>query len=266
MTAIITGEAVVLELRPASFLLRAVGLIIDVVLTLVLYFVALTVVGSAAESTDLSTGVMMSLVLLIFFTVIVPVTVETLTRGRSLGKMIVGIRVVRDDGGAIRVRHAVIRGLAGFLEIYMTLGSVALLAGMFNERAKRLGDLMAGTHALKDRVTEEVKVVPEVPPRLRGWATMADIGRLPDAVSRRTLAYMQQAARMTPEARWRVSTELVAEVSRYVAPSAPQGTGPDEFLSAVMAERRSRDLARLTKSAARSAKLAQRIERLPYAD
>jgi uncharacterized RDD family membrane protein YckC len=57
MSAIITGEAVVLELRPASF------------------------------------------------------------AARSVGKLAVGLRLVRDDGGSIRFRHALMGGLLGAFAI-----------------------------------------------------------------------------------------------------------------------------------------------------
>jgi uncharacterized RDD family membrane protein YckC len=36
---------------------------------------------------------------LIVVFLVYPTTVETLTRGKSLGKLVLGLRVVRDDGG-----------------------------------------------------------------------------------------------------------------------------------------------------------------------
>ncbi len=38
---------------------------------------------------------------------------ETLSRGRSLGKLALGLRVVSDDGGPERFRQALMRALAG---------------------------------------------------------------------------------------------------------------------------------------------------------
>ena len=65
-----------------------------------------------------------TLVSVVLCFVVVPAAVETLSRGRSLGKLAAGLRIVRDDGGAIRFRHAVIRALIGFLEIYLTFGGL----------------------------------------------------------------------------------------------------------------------------------------------
>src|SRR3546814_2286922 len=60
--------------------------------------------------------------LLVVVTVVAPTTVETVTRGRSLGKLAVGGRIVRPDGGAIGFRHAFLRALLGVLELWFTLG------------------------------------------------------------------------------------------------------------------------------------------------
>ena len=144
LSSIITGEAVVLELRPASFAARALGLLLDVMVNVVL--LVLMLIGVAAASADLDEAAARALMLssVVFCFVIVPVAVETLSRGLSLGKLAAGLRVVRDDGGAIRFRHALIRGLTGFLEIYLTLGGLAIAVALFNDRSKRLGDIDGG--------------------------------------------------------------------------------------------------------------------------
>ena len=131
---------------------RALGLFVDVVCHGVLLVAIL--IGLAAAGGDLDDAAVRALVLcsVVFCLVVVPVTVETLSRGRSLGKLATGLRVVRDDGGAIRFRHALIRGLTGFLEIYLTLGGLALAVSLFNDKSRRLGDLMAGTYAVRSRV------------------------------------------------------------------------------------------------------------------
>src|SRR4051812_41573917 len=80
-----------------------------------------------------------------------PVTMETLTRGRSLGKLAAGLRVVRDDGGPIRLRHALVRGLLAVVEIFATLGRVALITPLLNPRGKRPRGPLPGTVGLRGR-------------------------------------------------------------------------------------------------------------------
>jgi len=69
---------------------------------------------SAAVNAGLDEALMtaISVVALVLFIFVAPVTVETLSHGRSLGKLAVGARIVRDDGGSIGLRHAAIRGMA----------------------------------------------------------------------------------------------------------------------------------------------------------
>lgn len=265
MSSIITGEAVVLELRPASFAARALGLILDVATNVVLLIVMMTVIASAYSDLDGAAARALVLVSVVFCFVILPVAVETLTRGLSLGKLAAGLRIVRDDGGAIRFRHALIRGLIGFLEIYLTFGGLAIAVALFNDKSKRLGDVVAGTYSLRRRVPAEPPFVPFVPPHLRSWAALADIGRIPDAVARRSAQFIRQAGRMSPASRASMAVSLATELSACVAPPPPAGTGPEEYLAAVLVERRERELARLTRARARSTGVGERLNRLPYA-
>jgi len=131
LSSIITGEAVVLELRPASFAARALGLLLDVVANIVLFVVMMSVIAAAYRDLDGAAAKALVLVSVVFCFVILPVAVETLTRGLSLGKLAAGLRIVRDDGGAIRFRHALIRGLIGFLEIYLTFGGLAIAVALW---------------------------------------------------------------------------------------------------------------------------------------
>src|SRR5215217_1557944 len=45
-----------------------------------------------------------------------PTAIETLTRGRSLGKLAFGLRTVRDDAGPISFQHSFVRALIGVVE------------------------------------------------------------------------------------------------------------------------------------------------------
>lgn len=264
LSSIITGEAVVLELRPASFAARALGLLLDVVVNVVLLIIMLLAIAAASQALDDAATQGLVLACVVFCLVIVPVAVETLTRGRSLGKLAAGLRIVREDGGAIRFRHAVIRGLTGFLEIYLTFGGVAIAVALFNDRSKRLGDVVAGTYSLRSRVPVEAAVLAHAPPYLHAWVSTADIGRIPDATARRATQFMRQAARMAPLSRSEMVAALATEVAGNVAPQPPLGTRPEDYLAAVMAERRNRELDRLLRARERSTAVGERLNRLPF--
>lgn len=254
----------VLELRPASFAARALGLLLDVLAHGALLFGLLTVLGAAAPRLDsAATGAIVTSIVVFCF-VVLPVTVETLSRGLSLGKLATGLRIVRDDGGSIRFRHALIRGLIGFLEIYATVGGLAVAVALFNGRSKRLGDFVAGTYALRRRVRAEAPVLHGVPFQLQPWASLADIGRIPDAAARRASLFIRQAGRMSPASRMAMAQSLATELATHVAPPPPPGTGPEEYLTAVLGERSRRELDRLRLTGERNARLGARLGRLPY--
>ncbi|MRG60590.1 RDD family protein [Agromyces sp. CFH 90414] len=238
---LVTGEAVALDVRPASALIRAGGTAIDVIVSVVLLVgVVLAINGLRLDEAAWRAVGISALVVVL---VVVPTTVETASRGRSLGKLALGLRVVRDDGGAIGLRHAFVRALTGVLEIYLTFGGLAALVGFLNPSSKRLGDLLAGTHAQVERAPRVPTQAFGVPTALLGWATVADVGRLPDTLERRVASFFANVGHLVPASRARVAASLAAEVAPYVepVPDAPA----ELFLAGVVALRRERDLAAL---------------------
>src|SRR5919202_4292822 len=114
---VVTGEAVALELRPASFATRSLALGLDLVVMLAAGIAISVVLGYALPDVDEAAARAIGLLAVVGVIVGLPVTVETLTRGRSVGKLAAGLRVVRDDGGPIRLRHALVRALLAVVEI-----------------------------------------------------------------------------------------------------------------------------------------------------
>lgn len=75
---------------------------------------------------------------------------EWLWKGRSVGKAMLCIRVVRVNGQPIGVWEALGRNLFRMIDVWM-LG-VGLLAIMFTPHERRFGDFLAGTIVINDRV------------------------------------------------------------------------------------------------------------------
>lgn len=193
--------------------------------------------------------------------VLLPAAVETLSQGKSLGRLALGDRIVRDDGGAITFRHAFIRALVGFVEIVMTLGGLAVIVAMLNARAKRLGDLIAGTYSQYERVVEPTSSVFGVPVELLDWATIADVGRMPDPLSRRIAQFLRQASGHTPATRARLAALLAADAATYVSPM-PE-CDPELALAGIAALRRNREAIALQLERARLNDLHPTLAALP---
>jgi len=255
---VLSGEAVVLDVQPIGFLLRAAGAAIDMFIGYVVlllwmilrqWLLDLGVISGAVDQ-------IANVVSIVFCFLVLPVAVEVITRGRSLGKLAVGGRIVRIDGGAIGFRHAFIRGLLGVLEVYMTFGGVAILVGAFNARSQRLGDLVAGTYSQRVRTPRLVVSEPVLPPALLSWAQIADVARMPDRLARRISQFLQTSPNMVPVARTRVAQNLLAEAAPFVSPipAAP----PEMVLVGITVLRRERERRALEFANARTEKLTGR--------
>jgi uncharacterized RDD family membrane protein YckC len=261
---LLVGEAVGLDVRPASFVLRAGGGIIDFIISFAILIVLVLGVGGLASAGVIDEALVAALIIsaTVMCFVVIPTTVEVLMKGRSVGKLAVGARIVRDDGGAISIRHSVIRGLVGALEIYMTLGSIAVVTALLNTKSKRLGDLLAGTYSQHERVPVPVSNVRGVPVMLQAWAEVADVARLPDRLAQRVVQFLLQSPRMSPATRERLADELAVEVTPYVSP-IPH-VHPALFLAGVAAVRRDREYAALTLQQGALTRLDPILQSLPH--
>ena len=238
---LVTGEAVALDLRPASFVLRAAGTMIDYLVYVLAFVGGMLLMSYIVMQLQLDPALFtaLSIVTFVVCLVVAPTVVETLSSGRSLGKLAIGARIVRDDGGAIGLRHAFIRALVAVLEIVMTAGSIAAITALLNGRSKRLGDLLAGTYSQNERVSKHSPAVFGVPAQLLQWAKTADVAKMPDGLARRVSTFLGQSGGLTPQTRAGLSRQLATEVSVFVSP-IPQ-VDAELFLAAVVALRRDRE-------------------------
>lgn len=244
MSEVVTGEAVVLDLRLARLASRGVALALDVLCQVaalfVLSFVVLT--GAVDSALEITVGLVVVVAVLVGY----PVTVETLSRGRSLGKMAMGLRVVRDDGGPIRFRQALVRGLAGFFVDFWALGllgAVAVFVSLSSEKGKRIGDFLAGTIVVRERMPASTAAVVYMPPWLAGWAAGLDLSRLPDDLALAVRNYLARQLNFTVTAADTLAWGLASDVARHIGVPVPYGIRPVDYLSAVLAERRARERA-----------------------
>src|SRR6187549_110586 len=91
---LVTGEAVALDLPPAGLGIRMASGLIDVVATFALLIGLMIGLIVAAARTDDALAAVASLAAVIVALLVYPTTLETLTRGRSLGKLAFGLRAV----------------------------------------------------------------------------------------------------------------------------------------------------------------------------
>ncbi|MBN2176654.1 MAG: RDD family protein [Demequinaceae bacterium] len=260
---ILIGEGVRLESGAAPVTLRIGSALIDGLAIVVLIMIFTNVLEPFLyENFALFNAVIILFYVTVFL--IIPATVETLTRGQSLGRLAVGIRIIRDDGGPISFRHAFIRALLGMLEVYMTLGSLAITVAVFSSKGKRIGDYLAGTYPLRTRGGAKVLPPVRMPPSLEDWANKADMRRLPDGLALTARLFLGRAHQLRPEARARLGNMIADEMSSLVAPPPPARTHPETFIAAVLASRRDREYEYLIRQTQKSLAESDLLRRLPY--
>ena len=260
---LVTGEAVALELPPATLGLRLASGLIDVLVESgLLLLVSLVLLTTVAGSDDALYATAF-LVAIVGVLVVAPTAMETLTRGRTLGKLALGLRTVRDDAGPISFRHALTRHLIGVVEIWVLSGVPALITGLVSRRCKRLGDFAAGTYVVRDRFRLTLTPPPPMPPHLAAWAASADVAALPTELTLAVRQFVMRASTLDPVRRAQLGAMLTRQVSAYVAPPPPVGTHPEYFMAAVLAERRQRDAVRLADQRALRQRLHDSLRRAP---
>ncbi len=65
--------------------------------------------------------------------------------GRTVGKMLLKMRVVRVDGTPVHWSNFIVRWMLRLVDIWIFLGSIGLLTILFSNRRQRLGDAASGT-------------------------------------------------------------------------------------------------------------------------
>jgi uncharacterized RDD family membrane protein YckC len=244
MSEVVTGDAVVLDVQIAQLPVRAASALIDITVIFVCYVLGLMLWAVTLPQFDsaLSTAV------LIIFTVLVvvgyPLVLETATRGRSVGKIVMGLRVVSDDGGPERFRQALFRALASVVEIWMLFGSPAVICSMLSPKAKRIGDIFAGTVVVSERAPR-LAPPPVMPPALAWWASSLQLSGLDAGRAEVARQFLSRAAQLDPQLRQRMAYRIAGDVVSRIAPPPPPGAPPELVLAAILAERHRRELARL---------------------
>lgn len=242
--SVVTGDAVVLDVQLAQLPVRAVGALIDLSVVIIAYVLGVMMWAMTLSQFDdaLSTAI------LIIFTVLTlvgyPVLFETATRGRSLGKMAMGLRVVADDGGPERLRQALFRALAGFVEIWMFFGGPAVICSLLSPKGKRIGDVFAGTVVISER-GPKMPPPPQMPPALDWWASSLELSGLSIEQVELARQFLSRALQLTPEVRDQMASRIASDVVARISPPPPPGVPPQYLLAAVLAERHRRELARL---------------------
>ena len=236
--SIATPEGVEMELVLAGLGSRMVATIVD---TLIIgtTLLALWVVGlfGAAGGEDIA-GVMVALMSVASFLVLFGygIAFETLTSGRTPGKRVAGLRVVRAGGEPPGFLACAVRNLMRLVDILPGFYAVGAVAIFVSPRNQRLGDLAAGTLVVRERRGARLG---RPAARADDWAAADryaawDVSGITAFELVTVRRFLERRHNLDGYSRSRLARDLANRLRPRVA-GAPEGQPPEEFLEALAA-------------------------------
>ncbi|MEM0931139.1 MAG: RDD family protein [Bacteroidota bacterium] len=124
---------------------RIIAFLIDG-LILYMYAVLVNLIKDALSFVYEDTWTQRGLVALIFLpAMFYSLLMHSIFNGRTVGKMLLKMRVVRLDGTPVHWSNYLVRWMLRLVDIWIFFGSIGILSILFSERRQRLGDAAAGT-------------------------------------------------------------------------------------------------------------------------
>jgi uncharacterized RDD family membrane protein YckC len=238
-SGIVTADAVVLELDTAGVASRLAAGLIDALAQGTILMVVLMFFGYLFQDAEESTfNTILAIAVFVVF-LGYPVVLETLWRGRTIGKRALGLRAVTVEGGPVRFRHAVLRMMGGLVDRFIPPGGITgALFVLGTRRQQRVGDLLAGTIVVREpmRIRPPALWYP-VPHGHDAFA--ATIDPTPLTIEQYTVlrAFLMRVRELQPDARHHVATELAAATATVLRVELPPWLHPESFILCVVARK-----------------------------
>jgi len=222
---------VVLDLPTASPGTRVLARLLDVLITLVVFYALVVLVGT----TGILGGTVSFIVAafgLIAVILVYPVLMEGLWGGRTLGKAALGLRVVRTDGAPIGLVQAALRGAFGLVEVWGTLGSLGFIVMLFSGRDQRVGDMAAGALVLRERPGRALRPVELlVPPGCEQLVMTLDVGAMSADDYELVRSFLVRWRDFAGQQRVAVAATVAGPLWQRFRHPIPAGLGPDYYLA-----------------------------------
>lgn len=150
---------------------------------------------------------------------------ETFMDGQSPGKRLVGLRVVRTDGGRVGVVEAALRNLLRAIDLLPIGYGVGILTMAIGRGQRRLGDIAAGCVVIRERphelhrYREVVAGEPKIAAELLARARRLELSPTEYSI---VIEYLARRHHFTPAARRKVAAALAGNYITHLLPDHPQ--------------------------------------------
>lgn len=235
---IATPEGVELQLTLAGIGSRMIAALIDLTIQGGLYLVL--ALALAAGSPDAGFGVALFAVAGFLIVFAYDVAFEVLAAGRTPGKRLAGLRVVRSGGRPVDFVTSAIRNVLRIIDVLPGLYAVGMISVLATRRNQRLGDLAAGTLVVRERLGGRARPAgpaPFLPPA--AGAVAWDVSGVGSGDIATVRSFLARRAELDPAAAERLAADLAARLRPMVA-GAPQNLPPEQFLEQLAAAKAAR--------------------------
>jgi len=224
---IATPEGVDLELMLAGVGSRFVSALVDLAIQIAL-LVGVTGLAVAVRAFGSGFGAAFALIAAFFVFAAYDVLFEVFAAGRTPGKRVNGLRVVRIDGSPVTFFTSAVRNVLRLVDILPGMYLVGIAAILVTRQNQRLGDVAAGTLVVRER-TEQPALqglrAPQPLPSTNAWdATGVTADELAAVRS-----FLARRFELTWEARYRLAADLAGALRPKVV-GAPENLGSEAFL------------------------------------
>ncbi|MEO6168560.1 MAG: RDD family protein [Chitinophagales bacterium] len=143
---IITTQNVTIQYALASVRDRLLSFFVDLIVLSVSVMLLVLIFTTLIASDSLE---YVMYLLIIPFVLFYSLAQELLLNGQSVGKRLIGLKIVKLTGKEPTMTDYLIRWAFRFIDIWFSLGSIAVMLISSTDRQQRLGDLLANTAVIK---------------------------------------------------------------------------------------------------------------------
>ena len=242
-----TPEGIDLELPLAGLGSRFIAALVDWTIKGLLILAVLIVLGVTGAGDDTSTGVAVAVSAVLVFLIVwfYDVAFEVMGRGRTPGKRMTGLRVVREGGAPVDLRASAVRNLVRLVDGLPLSYVPAVVSILVTKRNQRLGDLAAGTLVVRDQPRGAVLRPPPVQPVVRVTtgpdpeAAIWDLSAITPEELATVRRFLDRRFSLVPEARRRLAGDLARRLRPKVA-GVSGDVGDEAFLERLSAAKGAR--------------------------
>jgi len=222
----VTPEAVTITVDVAGLGSRTIAWLVDSLIQLVIVVPILIGVGAR----ELSSTVELVVIYVVVFLIVwgyYPLF-EFFGQGRTPGKRLQRLRVLRTDGQPAGGAAILVRNLIRIVDVFL-FPFLAVISMLETARAQRLGDLAAGTVVVRERRLDapEALTLPD-----RSDLPILDATGLSEREYDVIRSFLSRRPSLDPSARQRLAARLASSVRGRVG-SAPMGVSDEAMLEAV---------------------------------